>query len=204
MNLRLSVSALDTLAYYEQSEDKTLAKVLQDLRGESPRTESMLAGTALHKFLENSGDAIVTEFEQDGYTFRFDCDDEISLAPVRELKGWKDYVVDGVNVRIVGKVDGIHGIRVDDHKFTSRWDAEKFTNSTQWRCYLDIFNARQFRYNVFVGRKNKDGIYVIREFHQLPLYRYPGMEQDVVRAIEHFVGFAREHLPEKFTEEQAA
>ena len=89
---------------------------------------------------------------------------------------------------------------IDDHKFTSKFDPERFLSSWQWRMYLEIFNANEFRWNVFVGKQdgNNPNHYTIREFHTLKMHRYPGMRDDLTRAVDNYLGFAERHLPEKF------
>lgn len=198
--LRVSASDVDAFRYFLANEDAELADLLAQLRRETPQTEPMRAGTALHKALELSTPGNHGELKADGYTFEFKADGEIELPEIRELKGTVEREIDGCLVTLVGKVDAIHGKRVDDHKFTSRYDAERFMGSYQWRVYLDLFGADEFRWNVFEGRPISDDPtwYVINNVHRLTMHRYPGMSDDVERALARFVDFARAHLPEKF------
>lgn len=194
--MRISVTDVDSFRYYQRSEDMTLDDILRRLRHEEPATPAMEAGRAFHRFLETHDGGEVDHCEVDGFRFHFELDAEISLPPVREIKAEFPVVVDGVPVTLVGKVDAIHGKRVDDHKLTSRFDAERYADAFQWRAYLHIFGADAFRYNVFTGSETKHG-WVIRAYDELPLYRYPGLERDVMRMLREFVDFAREHMPER-------
>lgn len=203
--LRVSASDLDALRYYLADDEANLADLLSQLRRESEPTESMKAGTALHAALETSEPGEHGELTADGYTFVFEADGEIDLPAIREVKTARDYVVGGCVVTLVGKVDAVEGRRVDDHKFTARYDAERFMSSMQWRVYLDLFDANEFRWNVFEGRqdRNAPSRYIITAVHQLRMHRYPGMGDHVRRALSDFVSFARDHLPERFTTEAA-
>jgi hypothetical protein len=203
--LRTSASDLDALRYFMADDEGELADLLARLRREAPPTESMLAGTALHTALENCVIGDHAELSADGYTFELRCDGEIDLPEIRELKATRDYVVDGCLITLVGKVDGLHGRRVDDHKFTARYDAERFMASMQWRVYLEIFGADEFLWNVFEGRASTDDPkrYTIYALHRLHMHRYPGIGDDVERALGRFLEFARVHLPERIIPEAA-
>lgn len=196
--LRVSASDVDALRYFIANDDGDLAELLTRLRREAPPSESMLAGTALHGALEACQDGSLTEIEADGFRFTLDFDAELDLAVTREMKATRDYKVNGHVVTLVGKVDAVHGRRIEDHKFTSRYDAERFLGSYQWRIYLDLFDADQFRWNVFEGREVGERHYTIKHLHQLTTHRYPDMEDDIRRELAGYVAFAAEHLPERF------
>lgn len=194
--MRVSVSDIDQLRYYRQTEDMPLEDLLARLRREIPPTRQMLAGTAFHDLLEHSGDVELTHCERNGFRFSFDMERELVLPEVREIKAEKIYRMHGIDVTLVGKVDAIDGVTVYDHKLTSRYDAERYANSFQWRCYLDIFKCSRFVYNVFVA-KDEGQFFRVRDFETLPLYAYPGMADDVRSELAAFVEFAMTHLPEK-------
>jgi hypothetical protein len=204
--LRVSASDVDALRYFLADDDAELADLLAQLRRETPPTEAMQVGTALHAALEVCQPGEHGELSANGYTFEFKAEGEIDLPEIREIKATRDYEVDGCLVTLVGKVDAIHGRRVDDHKFTSRYDAERFLGNYQWRVYLDVFGADEFRWNVFEGRQDTADPqrYVIYNVHQLTMHRYPGMDADVRRALRTFLDFARRHLPERILSEAAA
>lgn len=195
--MRVSVSDVDAYRYYLESEDMTLDALLSRLRRETPPTENMRAGTALHKLLEDATPSEIDLWEMDGFTFRFDVDTEIALPAVRELKATGSYVIEDVLVTLVGKVDAIHGKRIYDHKLTSRFDAEKYTNAFQWRAYLVLLDGDKFTYNVFTGAPNVEGVWVIRGFDPLNLYRYPNIEADVHTQLTDYVRFVKHYMPEK-------
>lgn len=195
--LRISATDIDALRRYRDDEEAELSDLLAQLRRETPPTESMMAGTALHTALELARPGDFEALAADGYTFTFNTEAEIDLPTIREMKATRDYVVDDCRVTLVGKVDAIHGKRVDDHKFTSRYDAERFLDSYQWRIYLEVFGADEFVWNIFEGRETDERQYLIHSFHRLRMHRYPGMREDVEREVRAFLEFARQHLPEK-------
>lgn len=195
--LRVSATDLDALRRYLGDEDSDLADLVAQLRREMPPTPPMLAGTAFHEALENLPEGEFDSLRTATHHFDFKLDGEIELPTVREMKETRLYQIDGVRVTLVGKVDAAHGKRIDDHKLTSRYDAERFLGSMQWRCYLEVFRADEFRWNIFEGREVAPNHWVIGNLHRLTMHRYPGMHLDVIEALRQFVGFARTHLPER-------
>ena len=143
---------------------------------------------------------------------------EIALPPVRELKAEVVFATPSGPVTLVGKVDGIHGRRIHDQKLTERWDAEKYTDSLQWRAYLVMFDALAFTYDVFVAKYELGDTRApargfggsewergtppparwveVREYHPVTFYAYPGMRTDVERAVCDLAAVVAKHLPE--------
>jgi hypothetical protein len=195
--LRVSVSEIDSFRYFMADEDGDLSSLLARLRREEPPTEAMQAGTALHAALETCRDGSLDEVISDGFRFTFAFDEELDLPQSREMKATREYGIDGHTVTLVGKVDAVLGRRIDDHKFTSRYDAERFLGSYQWRAYLDLFDADQFRWNVFEGRETGERHYTITNLHKLTMHRYPDMEADLRRQLSAFVDFVSAHMPER-------
>ena len=211
--MRLSVSDIDLYRrYMDEDEDITLDEVLAMLRRTAPRPKFLDAGNAFHKILERAAVGEVTKCELDGMKFRFDIDTGLVLPDVREMKGELDVMTSVGPVTLVGKVDGIDHA-VHDFKMAGWFDPEKYLASYQWRCYLLMFNAWKFVYDVFVydekeiidpnGKKRgpKKIVlgteYVISDYHELSLYAYPDMERDVLREVEAFARFVAEYMPEK-------
>lgn len=205
--IRLSVSDVDQLGYYLDHDHMDMKELLARLRRQEPETEAMRIGTAFHAVLETAPEeGALGRASVDGWTFVFDLDDTLSLPAVRELKLEKEYDVDGEKVVLVGKVDSILPPRVDDHKFTlGQFDTEKYVDAYQWRMYLSMFACDTFRYNVFTGYADRKAFrtLIVDKYHPLTLYRYPGMEKDVMHVLTRYVQFCREHLPEKFIKEAA-
>lgn len=193
--MRVSVSDLDQYKYYLDS-DLSLEDLLRRLRRQEPPSYAMLAGSALHTILEHSCGEL-TECEQDGVTFRFEIDRELTIPEFREVKMEKEYTVNGKTVTLVGIVDAMDAGTIYDHKLTSRFDAERYMAAYQWRAYLDMFNCNKFVYNIFVGQ-DKGDYHLIHTFEQMPLYRYDGMRDKLIGMVGEFMEFAKIHLPEKY------
>lgn len=195
--LRVSASDIDAYRRFRDNDDVELADLLAQLRRESAPTPAMMAGTALHAALETIENGDYQSIAIEDYQFDFETDAEIDVPPVREMKVTGQFVIGDVLVTLVGKVDAVHGKRVDDHKLTARFDPERFMNSYQWRVYLMLFRADEFRWNVFEAKEITETHYAITAVHPLTMHRYPGMEDDVMRELDLFVGLAQAHLPEK-------
>lgn len=197
--MRVSVTDLDALRYFKQSEYGDLEQLLAQLRGKAEPSEAMKVGRAFHGALERMPAGAFETTQSEGYTFYFDeIEADLWLPDVREIKAECEYLIRGVNVTLVGKVDAVDGLIVCDHKLTARYDADRYFDSIQWRAYLSMFMAKKFVYNVFIANVNGLDVYV-RDFQQLPLYSYPTIDQDVHRALVDFVEFCKQYLPERIT-----
>ena len=211
--IRVSVTDLDAYRYFRENENVELGDFLAQMRRETDPTEAMRAGTAFHKALELANDGEYAALEADGHHFAIAEDIELFLPAIREMKATKEYSFGDIIVTLVGKVDAICGRTVYDHKFTKRFDPDRFLSGYQWRAYLDIFEADRFEWNVFEGRARSsrdpgepmNGVneYFVTRFHPLAADRYPGLRKDLQQEIADFVDMATNHLPEKFTPEAA-
>lgn len=197
------VSNVESFRQWRDDEESDLDALLARLRGESQPSEVMLAGTAFHKAMEMAATGSeLNALHSDGYTFHFVGDFEIALPAIREVRASKTYIVDGKPITISGQLDAIEGKRVDDHKTTGRFDPERYLQGYQWRLYLEIFGADQFRWNVFEIAATEDPFeWDVRSHHTLEQFRYPGMTADCERLIVDFARFVRAYLPERFARE---
>lgn len=208
------VSEVESFRRWLLDDEMPLEVLVARLRGEEPASDRMVAGTAFHRALEL---AKVGEFDQltaDGFAFIFPGSAEIELPLIREVRSSKVYPQrDGTRFRITGQVDALEGLRIEDHKTTEQMDAEGYWLGWQWRFYLDIFGAQVFRWNVFEIRPAVDrsdavaaayraGLspYLAYGPHRLEQYRYPGLTDDCARLASDFYEFARQYLPERFTD----
>lgn len=182
------VSNVEALRQWREREDSPLADLIAWLTTDKP-TPAMLAGTAFHKALETAEDGDHSVMEANGHTFLLP-DAEIALPTIRELRGYKDYG----DLTVTGQVDCLFGTRVEDHKTTSRFDAERYLAGCQWRFYLDIFGADVFRWNVFVLREVGPLTFEVAPPEILEAYRYPGLHDDCAALAADYLTFARDHL----------
>jgi hypothetical protein len=197
--MRISATQIDAFVRWQKNEEAPLEEIVDYLLKKTAPTEPMRAGTAFHKVLETSTYGEIERAEQDGFTFdlgELDCSFE--LPQVRELKLECLTVIAGFPVTVVGVVDAQRGRGVYDHKLTSRFDAERYADSYQWRCYLHWFGYDWMQYNVFEAYQpaTEPGLYEVRHFHPLKFTRYPEIGEDVDRVAREFVLFLREYVPE--------
>jgi len=214
--IRMSVGDLESLRYWKAQEDAPIEDLLSRLKREAPPTPQMEAGKALAKLFENAKPGELSSAEVDGWSFDFSrLDAELPLAPVRELKGEMLFDTPNGQVLLVGVTDGMNGKHLRDQKLTERWDAEKYTESLQWRAYLLMFQAHAFTYDVFVGKYDlgddrmltvdwERGEQVacakwvqVYDYHPVTFYTYPGIEADVTIAVCELAGVIARYLPER-------
>ena len=193
--LRISVSDLQCFQRYRDNEEVTLEQCLADMRHQSLPTPAMFAGRVLHKALENAtpNEEGCYCLEYDGYFFFFQCDVDLAIPTVRELKGEMEFQTSAGPVTLVGVVDTIDS-SICDYKLSGRFDAERLAESWQWRCYLQMFDRHRFDYKVFVGEEIKPKEWAIRDYHELSVYRYEGMEEEIQREVEQCAVFIRDYV----------
>jgi hypothetical protein len=182
--LRFSVSDLESYRYWLNDDAGDLPALLRRFRHEDPPTESMLAGRAFARVMELAKPGDIGQADTaDGWRFNFRrLDAEICLPPYREIKAEKVFQTPSGPVTLVGKVDALDGLIVRDQKLTERWDAERYADSLQWRCYLDMFGAKRFIYDVFVGRYRGRTVEVV-DYHPMTFTSYPEIGRDVEIAV---------------------
>jgi hypothetical protein len=195
------VSECESFRQWQQDEDADLDLLLARMRGQSEASAAMLAGTAFHKALELAAAKPHETLHALGYTFHIAGDFELAIPPIREIRASKTYSTPHGPVAVSGQLDTIYGKRIEDHKSTGRFDPERYLTGYQWRLYLEIFQADQFRWNVFEIAPTDDPLaWEVFEAHRLEQYRYPGMAQDCQRLVEDLAAFAVKHLPERIQE----
>lgn len=183
------VSNLEAFRYWQGDEESTPADLVARLTTFEP-TPAMLAGTAFHKALETAKPGDYDTIYANGYAFHLP-DGELVLPSIRELRAFGNYGP----LQVTGCVDILAGKRVEDHKTTARFDAERYLAGYQWRFYLDLLGADVFRWNVFEIREIKPLVYQVADLQTLETYRYPGMHADCARLAAEFYDFARQHMP---------
>lgn len=202
--LRLSVTDLESYRYWKANEDSTLDELVARLTKKDPPTPQMEAGAALAQLFEHATPSSIDAWSARGWSFVFALEgDRFVLPAARELKAEVVFETPSGPVTLVGKVDGLDGLTVFDQKLTETFDAERYLDSLQWRSYLTMFGAKEFVYDVFVGKYDRDpggtdesgvyrkgpirlapnGLVTITDYHRLPFYAYPEMRADVERAV---------------------
>lgn len=184
------VSNIEAFRYWRDDEDSTPSDLVARLTTFAP-TPQMLAGTAFHAALEHAAPGDYDTLHAHGYTFQMPTG-TLVLPSVRELRLFGAYGP----LTVTGCVDATTGKRVDDHKTTARFDAERYLAGYPWRFYLDLTGADVFRWNVFEIRELEPMVYEVSEPQTLETYRYPGMHEDCARLAGEFYEFARVHMPD--------
>ncbi len=179
---------------FDGQEEPTIEDLVRFITVDEP-SEAMKAGTAFHKAIENAGDGLHTAFEADGYTFLLP-DAELTLPVVREMRAEGQYGA----LTVTGQVDAVAGRVVVDHKTTGKFDPERYLNGCQWKFYLDIFDANEFRWNIFVLKELEPLTYGVGAPQSLTAYRYPEMHEHCEKLAADYLAFARVHLREEIPE----
>lgn len=199
MALKVSVSDLDQLIWYHRIESMQPEELVSRFKRERPMTPEMFAGTAWHTVLENhAGGSLAGVYEQDGFTFTVEADAQIRLPHIQELGSYKIYRVNGFNVVVGARCDGLSGNVLSEFKLTGNPDPMNMIESYQWRAYLDIWNARAVDYTLF-KRSGKGFNLKIVDVYPLRLYRPAGdLEKQIEAAIRDYLDFAERWMPEIF------
>lgn len=177
--MRARVSNLESFRRWREDEDKSVADFLASLS--APPSPAMEAGTAFHKALELAKPGDYDNLYASGYTFQMpDC--TLVLPEIRELRGFANYGP----LQVTGCVDILVGKRIEDHKTTARFNAERYIEGYQWRFYLDLFGADVFRWNVFEIREIKPYVFEVADPQALEQHRYPGLHRDCERLAAQF------------------
>lgn len=183
MSMTATVSRLDSFRYWRGNEEATTEDWLKDLS--APPNHRMDVGAAFQTVLENlSAGGEFANCTADGISFNFKCDAAIpQLTPVY---GQKDYGP----VLVRGKAGIVDGKRVEVFKTTKRFEAEKRQDDYQWRLYLDLFDADEFVWNIFVIAPNNpdETSYDVVDYHRLTAHRYPGLHDDCVSLVNDYHG----------------
>jgi len=144
--------------------------------------QKMIAGTELHKHIENG--YVPQKFQTPCGLTVIMPDKEISLyAGNPEISGeWVSR--EGYCVR--GRADAVDFETVYDHKLTS---SGGYRDSFQWRLYLMIFNARLFIYNIFQCGDISNNQLFVRDFTTEEYTRYSGMDDECNDLVSDYMKF---------------
>lgn len=197
--IRISATNLEAFRRWKANPDADMDEIISYLLRKTPPTKAMMAGSAFHKVLEHATEGELGVIQMDGFTFDFTkMEGELALPDRREKKITLESVIAGEPVTFVGVVDAIDSMTIYDHKLTANIDPENYTDSIQWRCYLDWFGRKRFTYNLFQKYQpaGQPDTYLIKQFMPLTFYSWPGIHNDVTEAATEFVQFVKEFVPE--------
>jgi hypothetical protein len=189
-----SVSNLALYELWSKDEDLDVGWLLTKLlvREETP---AMSAGTAFHSAMETvEAEKEYGVLSANGYRFNMLCDVDIELPYMQEVSIEKQYG----DLLVRGRVDAWSGGKVSDFKTTEQFDPDRFVDRITWRLYLDMTDAIQFDWHIFLVKEvgyQGEKTYDVYGYHKLTEYRYPGMHEDCLRVAEGYREFA-ERYPE--------
>lgn len=201
-------SLLSSYHLYLTQDWMTIERIIEDIktsnnRGEAISNEAMDRGTAFHKILENPNEHYHGLFYRaDDIRFSDSIKeyiDKIDPKSLKEISSGKILFTSHGKVVLDGTVDNMIGITINDYKTTKQFKLSYYSDSPQWKCYLLIFNAVKFIYKVFVLKDDKkSGSIYVKDYHEIPVYAYPHMEEDMTCLCEDLIQFSKGQNIEKY------
>ena len=211
-NLQFRVTTIEAFRRFIQGASiySTEENLLETLTGKFTGNEYTRIGTAFHKIVE-SGD--VTIHEGDLRRLRIDEFDvlmnqqhiDIALQYKAENKGCfheirttKKYLIEGIEITVSGGLDLLLGNLIRDikTKYSAIRSEADYTDSYQWRFYLDLFDVPKFCYDVFEfkGYKKERDLYDVSKLklirHEpIECLEYAGMRKDIEKLLTQFVEY---------------
>lgn len=206
--MRISTTTIESFRLLKFEDWQTEEKFIAQVKGETPPSKNMELGTAFHDIIQNPHERLQDGVfvAKNGVVFPMDvimkCFEHINYDYPFEIKLTKKYDVLGESITVVSQVDQLIADHVMELKSCwSAFDYDKYSNSMQWRFYLDIFESSMVRYNVFEMYDGANGI-VLKGIH--PFYfnyndSIPGTINDI---LEEFVAYIHSknlepYFPEK-------
>jgi hypothetical protein len=187
--MRISVTHLDGFDYYLNSDLSTDEYInqLTSFRDNRP----MQIGRAYESILQNPHlfDRY-NHYECDGIKFDNSIINQIKQfqdVKVWQLKTTSKYDINGLEVTLSGKLDCMLGNTIIDIKTTANYDYDKYYNSYQWRCYLDMFKLNHFKY--FVATIKDSEIVEINNINEIDCFAYSEMNNDIKDKLSKFTSF---------------
>lgn len=185
--------------------------VIDSLSGEFQGNNKTRIGTAGHKVVEEGMDCTYLNASQqdwivpieDEYCTIFNRKQINELVNHRntklqdafhEQKYGKEYQTKHYPIHVGGTIDIIHGITLRDSKFVFRSpDFSNYTESCQWKFYLEFLGLDIFYFDLFEFKGYKDEMKLnvsaleLIPHEEVQCIRYKNMEQDNQKLLEQFV-----------------
>ena len=179
--MRLSVTTLEAYRLYlngiVSQED-----LIKQITGVFEPSKYMEYGKKFHEILEKPNtDHKINDLEFDKNDM-IKCREFILPAALNEVKSTKMYG----DTELVGKVDQIFGNLILEHKTTFSYiNLQKYMDSLQWKCYLDIFGADRVIYNIFHFNNKLE----LKNIETFEVGRYAGLEKYIRTMISSYNEF---------------
>lgn len=111
---------------------------------------------------------------------------EIDRRGIFEVKAQKSYG----DCVVVCKADHMLGSHLSEFKTTlSNFDADKYTESCQWRFMADILQPSKITYRVFCLEEETTGPISLRSIETMNLYPYPALHSDCCDLVAEFAEY---------------
>lgn len=206
----ISTTIIDKFLLYLKEDWLTEAMLIDTIKGISPPTRYTELGTVFHNLLEQGykaplnldGSAFISNDIEFSYDIMTKCFNYINYNFPFEQKIAKGYPTRYGFVDIVGKVDQLQGLHINE--FKTCWhgfDYLKYLNSCQWRFYLDLFGAEQVNYLVFELYDGKKSI-TLRNIHQFSFTPYKSLDIDLRMYLEEFILFIKTKKLEQYFQKE--
>lgn len=190
--------------------------VIDSISGEFKGNNKTRIGTAGHKVVELGRDSILRDYSiqgidrletgvvtvDDEYYSRYNWRQLSTLLNHRltiegsfhEQKYGKEFQTKHYPIYVGGTIDIIHGITLRDNKFVFRSpDYSNYTESQQWKLYLEFMELDVFYFDLFEFKGYKDEMKLnvssleMVQHEPLECIRYKNMEQDNQLLVEQFI-----------------
>lgn len=189
----------------------TEQSVIDSISGEFQGNNKTRIGTAGHKFVEMGGDCLFTNENDsipiipidDEYYSRYSWEQLQILDNHRrenlphafhEQKYGKEFQTKYYPIYVGGTIDVVHGITLRDTKFVFRSpDYSNYTESQQWKMYLEFMELDIFYFDIFEFKGYKDEMKLnvstldLVQHEPLECIRYKNMELDNQKLVEQFI-----------------
>lgn len=215
--LIISPSKLERFRQYMEAEWNqavTADKVIETIKGLQKWTPKMNFGSAFHAILEHGSEHFQWNDDQSALIVKDSDMPGVVKVPARivmiaehyrsqhvnmvyevKLKKWFD--VDGHQVLLNGRMDGIEGLILHEQKTASKPpNVDFYTRSYQWRSYLLMSDdAHCVQYNIFHYKDldKETGVPTSIEPFEFQLTPYPGMKDHVIRLISELIRFCEHY-----------
>lgn len=221
--LNIRVTQLEKFRRFicEVSEFETEESLIETLTEKFEGNEYTRIGTAFHKIVE-CGCSCISLFKESNPLVRIDAfnvifnQSQIDTALAykesikccfHEIRTYKTYNINGIDLNISGCADVILGNQIRDikTKYSYLKSITDYTDSIQWKLYCDIFELPEFYFDFFEFKgydKEKHGYDVsgltLVKHEPINCLEYSGMQNDINALLTEFVEFIKfrkiEHL----------
>ena len=213
---KISVTTLEKFRRFMAAETSfdTEASLINTITGRFEGTDKTRIGHAWHSLIETPKKACYMKYQNelwmgiDGMAFPYKVGMKAKayasnhLVMVSEVPVRKIYTLPKYDIMVSGRVDGLEGIEVRDTKveFNTYTTLKEFTESVQWRFYLDMLDLKVFHYDIWEVSGYKglerfvDPFYYLEGIdinynEPLTLHPYKGMQDELRQLLIDFMSW---------------